>query len=146
MPRKKKERVIWQQRFNLSSDNPDDVRLHDYLMMLAENGDAAKWMRDTLRNAVPSEYNNSTSVVPRNDDKPKTVAATPVPPDYYGKSIIEDLNPMLEKVAKEQAKIEQKTITTTAKPVGNMTPAERLAANRAAARVKLDKPKPLNGK
>lgn len=79
-------------------------------------------------------------------EPPKTVAATPVPPEV--KSIIEQLNPMLEKVAREQEKIARKTINT--KPVEimteNMTPAQKLAARKEAARAKFDKPKPLNGK
>lgn len=54
MPRKKKERTIWQHRLNLSSDNPLDVRVHEHLLLLVEDGLAAKWIRDTLHNAVQS--------------------------------------------------------------------------------------------
>jgi hypothetical protein len=80
---------------------------------------------------------------PEQDDKdepPKSVTATLAPPEDYGRSIIEDLSKIAEKMP------EQKTVDVKAKPTATMTPNEKIAANRAAARLKLDRPSPLNGK
>ncbi|SRR5258707_855695 len=67
MTRKKKDRVVWQYHFNLSSDNEADVRLHDFLTLLAEDGKAAQWVRDQLHNIVLLHDNSNTTVLQRNE-------------------------------------------------------------------------------
>lgn len=63
MSHKKSNREVWQHRFNLSSDNQDDVRLHEYLRSLAGDGEAAEWMRKGLTSLIPYKYNGGTTVV-----------------------------------------------------------------------------------
>ncbi len=65
MSRKKSDRLVWQHKFTLSSDNPDDVRLHEHLVELADQGVAAEWMRDNLTALVLAKRGRGTTVVPQ---------------------------------------------------------------------------------
>lgn len=42
----------WSHRFELAPENVFDVRLHEHLLALAEKGEAAQWIRQTLIEAV----------------------------------------------------------------------------------------------
>lgn len=64
MSRKKKDRQIWQHRFNLSSDNREDELLHEFLDALAESDEASEWIRETLAAALRQKDKRSTTVVP----------------------------------------------------------------------------------
>lgn len=78
MSHKKNDREIWQHRFNLSSDNPDDVRLHDRLELLAKDNKAAQWIREALLAKLAPEYNGSTTVVPGSFYEPAKPKNPPV--------------------------------------------------------------------
>ena len=74
MSRKKLDRTIWQIKFNLSSDNPDDVRLHEHLDMLAKDEKMRQWIRDSLVSLLPSKAKHGNTVVlPTNDLTYETV-------------------------------------------------------------------------
>jgi hypothetical protein len=85
MTRKKTDRVVWQHRFNLSSDNVDHQRLHDLLDSLANEDGAAGWIIQSLLTAsntpVQPQYNPSTTVVPKSmplgDPNPNGHSVTP---------------------------------------------------------------------
>jgi hypothetical protein len=51
---RKKDRELWQHRFNLSSDDPGQAKLHEYLDKLAENNEASEWIVKTLIAALPA--------------------------------------------------------------------------------------------
>lgn len=71
MSRVKRDRVVWQHRFNLSSDDPADVALHEFLQSQAESDGASQWIRRVLGNAIQSEYKSGTTVVPHNEPQQK---------------------------------------------------------------------------
>jgi len=51
----KKNVDIWRHGFNLSSDDSEQKRLHEYLGMLALSGKASQWMIETLIAALPAQ-------------------------------------------------------------------------------------------
>lgn len=62
-------RAIWQHRFDLRPDDPDEAALHAYLDDLARDGRASYWIRETLlaalrdpakRGILPKANNGST--------------------------------------------------------------------------------------
>jgi hypothetical protein len=75
-PRKAKE--VWQHRFNLPSDNPDDVVLHEFLLSLADEGKAAQWIRDVLNKAIVSTHGGTSvqNVVPQKSEPETHVVLT----------------------------------------------------------------------
>lgn len=62
MAKKKEGRTLWQHRFNLSSDIPDHMRLHEHLDRLANNDEASAWIIRTLVQGLVPEYKGSTEV------------------------------------------------------------------------------------
>jgi len=50
----KKNRTVWQHKFNLSSDNARHERLHDFLLKLAVENMATTWMIESLIDSLPS--------------------------------------------------------------------------------------------
>lgn len=52
---RKKDRVLYQHRFNLSSDSAAQQRLHDFLDEKAEHDEASKWMISVLVAALPEK-------------------------------------------------------------------------------------------
>lgn len=68
MSRKKLDRTLWQHKFTLSSNNPDEMRLHEHLLELAEDDKAMQWIRDSLVSLLPSKTKRSTTVLPSIND------------------------------------------------------------------------------
>lgn len=72
--RPKKE--IWQHRFNLSSDDPDQACLHEFLAEIAERGDATNWIRKSLKAAMPTDVPLVQPIVQEPTNSPFRVLAT----------------------------------------------------------------------
>lgn len=52
---RKKDRMLWQHRFNLSSEYPEHKVLHAYLDKLADNDAASAWVIESLLAALPDK-------------------------------------------------------------------------------------------
>lgn len=52
---RKKDRTLWQHRFNLSSDSAEQERLHEFLSQLAGEDGATAWMIEKLIAAMLDE-------------------------------------------------------------------------------------------
>jgi len=55
----RKQARRWSVRFELGPEDPDHVRLHEYLDGLAEKGDESEWIRETLIAALLSKPSGS---------------------------------------------------------------------------------------
>lgn len=127
MSRKKLPR--WSVRFELAPENAEDVKLHEFLDKLAENNEVSAWIRKTLAAAVPAQVAQDAQLEQDDKDEPPKLSS-----EQYGAALVNNFHKLMETEQKPEPK-----------PVASMTPAEIIAANKAAARLKHPTPPSLNG-
>jgi hypothetical protein len=90
---RKKHRTLYQHRFNLSSEDPNQQLLHDFLLMLAVDGSATKWIVGRLVAEMPRSRTPASTPYRQQPATVKQAAKSAVKSPSFKVAVADDDDP-----------------------------------------------------